>query len=365
MMISKTKQIIYLVDEKELRMTQLKKIGKQILRVLRDFLILIALGNGLSLFMVPLDQWSFMVFIRNGMFSILMGYPTWKGIVFLVIVLDEKLPWLKYPVKRLIFQVSIMLIYVIVIVFIGFSIWIWLDKNMSFQTLNMMAFQGLKMGLLFMFFSMLIGNTVFFFKNWRQAAIHQEELKRAQITLQFQTLKNQIKPHFLFNSLNSLISLINNEPDKATQFVHKLSDVYRYVLEQSENELVDVSEEVKFLEDYIYLQKIRFGNSLEVNINIDLGRKSLVIPLSLQMIVENAIKHNMVSKEFPLAIYIYSTPENQVVIKNNLHVKDVIENSLGIGIENLKKRIAFFTDETLIIEEGTEEFIVKIPVIKS
>lgn len=344
-------------------MAELKKIGKLILKVLRDFLILIALGNGLSLFMMPFDEWSLAVFIRNGMFSILMGYPTWKGIEYIVKVLDKKIPWLKYPIKRLIVQVSSMLLYITIVVFCGFSIWIWLDKDMSFQTLNAMAFQGLKIGLLFMFISMLAGNTVFFFKNWRQAAIHQEELKRAQLTLQFQTLKNQIKPHFLFNSLNSLVSLINTDPDKATQFVHKLSDVYRYVLEQSENELVNVSEEIKFLEDYIYLQKIRFGNNLEVSINLDLSEKCFVIPLSLQMILENAIKHNMVSKEYPLTIDIFSSKENQIVIKNNLHVKDNIENSLGIGIENLKKRIAFFTDKTLVIDESPEEFIVKVPLL--
>ncbi len=159
---------------------------------------------------------------------------------------------------------------------------------------------------IFLFLSLLLGNTVLFFKNWKEAAVQQEELKRAHLALQYQSLKDQVRPHFLFNSLSSLATLINTDAEKATLFVHKLSDVYRYVLEQRENELVPLKDDLKFLEDYIFLQKIRFGDRLRMEIRLDLDLNRLVIPLSLQMLVENAIKHNEISEEHPLLIEIFS-----------------------------------------------------------
>jgi len=190
-------------------------------------------------------------------------------------------------------------------------------------------------------------------------------LKRAHLALQYQSLRDQVRPHFLFNSLSSLVTLINTDPKKATQFVHKLSDVYRYLLEQRENELVPVNEEVKFLEDYVYLQKIRFGENLQVRIKLDLDKKQMMIPLALQMMVENAIKHNEVSAGHPLAIEVISSGQGDVIISNNLQKKTVTEKSPGMGIENLRKRIAFFTHKPLLIEEGSDAFTVTIPTITS
>ena len=216
-----------------------------------------------------------------------------------------------------------------------------------------------------MILSLVVGNSIEFFRNWREAAIQQEELKRAHLALQYKTLKDQVRPHFLFNSLSSLVTLINTDTEKATLFVHKLSDVYRYVLEQRENELVPLAREVKFLEDYIYLQKIRFGESLQVSFNLKTDQKQMMIPLSLQMIVENAIKHNEASSDHPLIVEISANDNHQVVIRNNLQKKEVMENSPGMGIENLRKRIAFFTDEPLVIEEEPETFSVTIPTVPS
>ncbi len=163
------------------------------------------------------------------------------------------------------------------------------------------AAPSLKVAFTFMFLSLLVGNAVLFFKNWKNSAIQQEELKRAHLALQYQSLKDQVRPHFLFNSLSSLATLINTDTSKATQFVHKLSDVYRYVLEQRETELVPLKDDLKFMEDYIFLQKIRFGDNLQIESELDLDLNRLVIPLSLQMLVENAIKHNEISKDHPLA----------------------------------------------------------------
>jgi LytS/YehU family sensor histidine kinase len=211
----------------------------------------------------------------------------------------------------------------------------------------------------------MLGNTVLFFKNWKEATLQQEELKRAHLALQYQSLKDQVRPHFLFNSLSSLATLINTDADKATQFVHKLADVYRYVLEQRENEMVPLREELKFLEDYLYLQKIRFGDNLQAKYSLDLDQSRMIIPLSLQMLVENAIKHNEVSAEHPLIIEILSTDQGHVIIRNKVRKKEVTEKSLGMGLENLRKQVAFFSDDSLLVQEEAGAFVVKIPTVQA
>ncbi len=343
----------------------LKKSHKRILIILRDLLILVLIGNVLSIFTVPGDQWSLEVVLRNSMFSMIIGFPAWRGMNSIVLVLERRFPWLKYPVKRLIAQVAALSIFAGILMVVTLTLWMKLTEDIGFVAVMKLVVPSLKVAFIFMFLSLVIGNSVLFFKNWREATIQQEELKRAHLALQYQSLKDQVRPHFLFNSLSSLVTLINTDSGKATQFVHKLSDVYRYVLEQRENELVPLAEEVKFLEDYIYLQKIRFGESLQVHFKIDPDRKLMMIPLSLQMIVENAIKHNEVSADNPLVIDVVSTEMNQVVISNNLQKIEATEKSPGTGIENLQKRIAFFTDKPLVIEDGPEAFIVTIPTILS
>jgi len=262
----------------------LKKPYKQLLKVARDLIILVVIGNGLSIFTIPEGAWSVQVVLRNCMFSILIGYPAWKGMTYIEAVLARKLPWLTYPVKRLVVQFLTMTIFTGLIIFLGFLAWTGLFQSLNFRSVLQLIKPGLKVVSVFFIGSMVLGNTVLFFKNWREAVIQKEELKRVHLALQYQSLKEQVRPHFLFNSLSSLVTLINTDAEKATQFVHKLSDVYRYVLEQRENELVPVNDEVKFLEDYVYLQKIRFGESLHVRINLDLHQKQMMIPLTLQMI---------------------------------------------------------------------------------
>lgn len=341
----------------------MNKVVRKILLVLRDFLILIAIGNVLSIFTIAKELWSVEVFLRNCMFSIGIGYPAWRGIALITNFLEKKYPWLKQPIKRLVYQILTLFVFSGFLIFLGLSTWLMLTEDIEFRDVMFLVAPSLKIVYTFMFLSLVLGNTVLFFKNWREATIQQEELKRAHLALQYQSLKDQVRPHFLFNSLSSLATLINTDTDKATQFVHKLSDVYRYVLEQRENELVALKEELKFLEDYIYLQKIRFGDSLKVEYSLNLDRSRMVIPLSLQMLAENAIKHNEVSGKHPLLIEILSTEQNHVIVKNNLRRKDVTENSLGMGLENLSKQVAFFSEDSLLVREESDSFIVRIPTI--
>lgn len=340
-----------------------KKIYKFILILLRDLLILILIGNVLSIFTIPKELWNLETVIRNCIFSIAIGYPAWKGMAWITLVLERRIPWLKSPIKRMIYQVIALGLFFALIIFIGFLVWVNLVEGISFKEIMNDGIRSLKVAFTFMFLSLLVGNAVLFFKNWKESAIQQEELKRAHLALQYQSLKDQVRPHFLFNSLSSLATLINTDAEKATLFVHKLSDVYRYVLEQRENELVPLKDDLKFLEDYIFLQKIRFGDNLQVEnkLNPDLDR--MVIPLSLQMLVENAIKHNEISKDHPLLITISSTGNGHVIVKNNLQRREVSEPSLRTGLENLRKQIGYFSDDSLLVLEEDDAFIVRIPTV--
>ncbi len=340
-----------------------KKVYKFILILLRDLLILVLIGNVLSIFTIPKELWNLETVLRNCMFSIAIGYPAWKGMFLITMVLERRIPWLKSPIKRMIYQVVAMTLFSGLIIFIGFSIWLKMIEGLSFRDVMGFVLPSLKVVYIFMFGSLILGNAVLFFKNWKESAIQQEELKRAHLALQYQSLKDQVRPHFLFNSLSSLATLINTDSEKATQFVHKLSDVYRYVLEQRENEMVPLTDDLKFMEDYIFLQKIRFGNNLQIENRLELDLNRMVIPLSMQMLVENAIKHNEISSEHPLLITISSTGKGHVIVKNNLQRREVSEPSLGTGLENLRKQIAWFSDDPMLILEESDFFIVRMPTL--
>lgn len=338
-------------------------ITKNILHILKYFIILSALGNGLTLFSIPVEYWSLKIVLTNCFLSIIIGYPTMIGINMIQISLDKKYPWLDNPMKRLLIQIVSMLLFAGVVMTTGVLLWMSVSEGVNFTVFNHVVIKSLAIGLAFLILSLLVGKTVLFFRKWKEAVLQQEELKRAHLTLQLQSLKDQVKPHFLFNSFSSLITLINTDPAKATEFVHKLSDVYRYLLEQRENELVPLEEELKFMEDYVFLQKIRFGDKLTISTSIKPSEKLMILPLSLQMMVENAIKHNEISQMHPLNISVFSGDDNYIIIKNNLNKKISEEQSLGLGLDNIRKRIAFFTGKPLLTEENNDNFIVGIPLL--
>jgi sensor histidine kinase YesM len=342
-----------------------KKTRRFFLILFRDLLMLMVIGNVLSIFNIPKDMWSVETVLRNCLFSIVIGYPAWKGMTGIVYVLEKRIPWLKYPLKRVLYQILSLSLFFAVLIFIGFLVWMKTNEDLTFELIKDEAIPSLKVAFIFMFLSLLIGNAVLFFKNWKESVLKQEELKRAHLALQYQSLKDQVRPHFLFNSLSSLATLINTDTEKATLFVHKLSDVYRYVLEQRENELVSLKEDLKFMEDYVFLQKIRFGDNLQVENKLDLDLNRVVIPLSLQMLVDNAIKHNEISLEHPLKISISSTAQGHVIVENRLRRKKQSEESLGTGLENLRKQIAWFSEDPLLVREEKEAFIVRMPTFNA
>lgn len=211
---------------------------------------------------------------------------------------------------------------------------------------------------------MLIYGVVNYFKQWKEAISQAEELKRVNMESQYSTLVNQLSPHFMFNSLNTLNALIAISPAKAQEFVGQFSKVYRFVLESRDRIVNTLEFELEFLNSYLYLQKIRFGENMQVSISINNQAMSYLLPpLALQMLVENAIKHNEISTESPLKIEIYDE-ELFLVIRNNLQKRINREPSSGVGLVNLSKRYSILTDLCPTFKIEGNEYVVKIPFIK-
>lgn len=209
----------------------------------------------------------------------------------------------------------------------------------------------------------LFFHAFYFYKELQKKKLTEQKIIAGTASAQFESLKNQIDPHFLFNSLNVLTSLIDENPENAQKFTTSLSKIYRYVLDQRDKELVDLEEELKFAETYIHLLQMRFENSVFVEMPKHLNNpEAKVVPLSLQLLLENTIKHNIVSESKPLKIKIHEQ-NNTLVIENNLQRKQVLNTRKGVGLQNIINRYAILTNRKVEIQETEGKFIVKLPIL--
>ncbi|WBX72722.1 histidine kinase [Tenacibaculum pacificus] len=205
-----------------------------------------------------------------------------------------------------------------------------------------------------------------FMMNWK-ASVKQETTQREIVakteTAKFESLKNQLDPHFLFNSLNVLVSLIGENPKQAERFTTKLSKVYRYVLEQRNKELIPLEEELKFARTYMELLQMRFEDAIEFNIPTTISNSELkIVPLSLQLLLENAVKHNVVSSTKPLEIKIFESGDF-LQIQNTVHPKEVIGKSTKVGLRNIADRYGLITDKSVEIKNNNKIFTVSLPLL--
>ncbi len=192
-----------------------------------------------------------------------------------------------------------------------------------------------------------------------------EEEKKEKLEFEFQVLKNQVNPHFLFNSFSTLASLIEDTPSKAIDYLEKLSDFFRNVLEYKDTKLISVDQELQVMSSYLFIQQSRYGDHLHIEIALDeLIKKSLIPPMTLQMLIENAIKHNVISKDKPLHVRIFSG-KDQIIVENDLQPKQLAKLSTGIGLENIRKRYKLLVNKTLMIGNQENVFRVCLPVIKN
>ncbi len=205
---------------------------------------------------------------------------------------------------------------------------------------------------------------VFFFNRAKEKEIEAEALKRTQIQAQLQQVKSQINPHFLFNNLNVLAALIMNKSEDANTFVENFSEVYRYILKNQEKELISLQSELTFIKPYIFLLEKRFGSGIQINLNFSAppSNQQYIIPVAVQMLIENAIKHNIASTKKPLKIDLF-LKDDYLWIKNNLQPKNTTEISNKIGINNINLRYKLISGKEIIIRQDNKDFEVALPVL--
>ncbi|WP_281988684.1 sensor histidine kinase [Aquimarina aggregata] len=209
--------------------------------------------------------------------------------------------------------------------------------------------------------SVLIGGLLVFQRKQKISVLEKEQLKKENIQNELVALNNQINPHFLFNSLNTLKYIIETNPKGSIVYVDHLASLYRYILQSKDKGLVTLQQELQVLEAYIRLARIRFGDNFNVNMQLSIHTKTTLIPkLSLQLLIENAIKHNEVSEEFPLIIDIYNE-DDSIVVKNKIQLKSKSSLTTAEGLKNLNKRFELLKNKAIKIDVDTY-FIVKLPI---
>ncbi|MBU1101516.1 MAG: histidine kinase [Bacteroidetes bacterium] len=281
--------------------------------------------------------------------------------------------WEVQPIRRLFIQVisSTLLTVLILIVFfpINFAITFFINPEMFSPAMANEAdhFFGnlgyVILTLLLFFQAIFLG--IYFYKNWVKSLIESEKLKKENIHSQLHALQNQANPHFLFNSLNTLTSLIEEDKETAIEFVGQLASFYRYLLQMQDDHLIQLGEELNFINAYIFLQSKRFGENLKIEMDIKTGSLKKYIPtFILQILLENAVKHNIISSENPLQIKIYSENDSFIIIENNIQKKhsDVVSN--GYGIENIKNRYSILSRNNIEIFTDKNVFKVLVPLFE-
>jgi sensor histidine kinase YesM len=302
-------------------------------------------------------------FFISCLYSFLVGF----GNGYINVYLDKKWDWLEQTNLRVYYGILVTVLYTVPIV-LGINYYIYV----ILQNVSREVFFSDKMIWVHLFYIILaLGVSTFmqarsFMVKWRQASkfeITQQKIIAGTANAKFESLKNQIDPHFLFNSLNVLSSLIEENPDNAQRFTTSLSKIYRYVLEQKDKELVSVEDELSFAKTYMNLLKMRFENSLfyelpTTNINPD----AKVVPLSLQLLLENTVKHNIVSEQKPLHIRIFIDGD-YLAIQNDFQKKEVLQDRQGVGLQNIVNRYGIITNRKVLIEQNEKTFTVKIPIL--
>ncbi|MEP7143193.1 MAG: histidine kinase [Ferruginibacter sp.] len=296
-------------------------------------------------------------------YTILIAFVIYEGSRFLLFTLRSYFDWINKPFKKAMALIVTIPFYCVPVSILMLVSWyhIFLAGKIDWQVIKLSAI----IITCAVFFLVNVYETVFAVRDIAADKINKEQLERARAEAELEALKNQIDPHFIFNSLNTLSHLIENNPAKAKLFNDSLADVYRYILQNKARDLVLLKEEINFLQDYFSLLKIRFEEAVLMNLAVPVEQydQYLIPPISLQILVENAIKHNEFSDTAPLQIDIIMQDE-MLVVSNIARKKVLRKSSSKIGLRNLSERYKLTTDEALIIMEEENKFIVHLPLLK-
>ena len=301
-------------------------------------------------------------------FFVIFGLMVWEGANWLSKTIEKRILH-KDTSKRLLILCCCLLVYGFLAAFLFGFFYAQMDILLFNRYEAWESFKGVSYDLnfgIFMFYLLLLtfNGIIFYYKRWNEYQLQTERLMRENIQAKYDALRNQIDPHFFFNSLSVLTNLVYKSADLSAEYITQLAKTYRYILDKKFENLVSIQTELNFLDSYLYLIRIRFQHSILVEIDIDerTATKGQIPPATLQMLVENAIKHNRFSANDPLLINLKSVGDH-LIITNDVKKKTQPDLSSGIGLENIQKRYALISGQAIVVEQTPEQFIVKIPII--
>lgn len=351
----------------------LKKVNKlfpflRLLKLLVIFAIVlqtvvISYNHFSGFYYVP-DVWNFIFrFLYGSVFTIIAGFLIAIPDLTIIYFLNKTLPWNKNILKRILLQLIFTVLFAVIV-----SSLITLISHLInhydeglYPVLIINALISSVVNVLLM----AVLEAFIFFNDSKQSKIKAENLEKELSQIKFEVLKNQINPHFMFNSLNVLSGLIENDIAKAQQFIDEFSMIYRYVLETIEKPVVSLNKELGFVRSYIFLQQMRYGEDLFMEVNIPAHLLNMYLPpLSLQIVLENAIKHNVINSSKPLKIEIFHN-KSWLSVRNNIQAKISSAYSSGLGQKNMIKRYSMISDKLPEFIVEASHYLVKLPLLEN
>ncbi|MGI9653442.1 2TM domain-containing protein [Chryseobacterium sp. RLHN22] len=340
------------------------------MRIRKELLVLtyVSIGTTLFFFLFINEEKSFRAFYLTFAISSMYSFFIGLGNHFVNELLNKKFPWSEATTKRAVLSIISLLVVNFLLVYVcNYINFVVFQKSATPEEFfsgkyNFTNWFMLNITLLISAFLHAKGFMDELKKTSKKEVVEQKLIAKSA-NAQFESLKNQLDPHFLFNSLNVLSSLIDENPVQAQKFTASMSKIYRYVLEQKDKELVTVEDEIEFAKIYCDLLKTRFEDSVNFEFHVDKEYlKKFVVPLSLQLLLENCIKHNLATSSKPLLIRIF-TEGDTLCIENNLQIREQIKESAGIGLANIVQRYSLLTKKNVFIEKSEDYFKVKLPIL--
>ncbi|MFI5154356.1 MAG: sensor histidine kinase [Chitinophagales bacterium] len=296
-------------------------------------------------------------------YTILIAFLVWQGNRYLLFTMRSYFDWINKPVRKIIALLLAVSFYTIPLsssLIIGWY-YLFAKGQVNWNT----VFTSTLIIMVCVIFITHVYETVFLVKESESEMVRNEQLEKARAQAELEALKNQIDPHFIFNSLNTLSHLIEENPIKARQYNDSMAEVFRYILHNKSRELILLQEEIEFLKSYFSLLKIRFDSAIQLNLSFpeSLEGQFVIPPISLQILIENATKHNEFSEDFPLVINV-GLELDQLVITNEIRKRKNRKPHSGIGLQNLNERYKLITNRSIVIRESPNEFSASIPILK-
>jgi len=288
----------------------------------------------------------------------------WVGNSYIYELLDRRYSWQNHPVKRAIYGSLAIIGYSAFAYLVVQIIMYWLILGTLPEKPLYWALRTSYIAIIISFVISLIFVAGGFLKNWKESFQEAERFKAEMLMYKYESLQNQINPHFLFNSFNVLSDLVYEDQNKAIDFIRQLSQLFRYVLDSRDKELVTIREELEFLKAYSYLLQTRYEEKLSIRQEFEAREHEMIVPMTLQLLIENCVKHNEISASQPLTIQIERNGE-YLKVENNRQFKPTGPDSKRTGLSNIRQQFRYFTDKEIVITESDRSFSVEVPVIKS